>query len=263
MVMSTRYLEHYVQPLLDNEFDHIQNVRFGTKALTFWPYRFVEDRDADELLRLFERLIAKGKHVALMAHYNHPRELETSIARRAISRIRDTGAVIRSQGPLLANINDRSEIWSKLWQDQVSLGIIPYYMFVERDTGARRYFEIPLARAHAIYKGAIQNVSGLARTARGPSMSAGPGKIEIQGTAQIAGHKVFVTSPYCRLVRERLCELELPYLVHNVARGSDKRAAFVERSGRMMVPYLIDPNTSIEMFESADIVAYLEESYGR
>ncbi len=71
----------------------------------------------------------------------------------------------------------------------------------------------------------------------------------------------FEASPFCRIVREKLCELELPYLLHNVARGSEKRAAFIERSGKMMVPYLIDPNTSTEMFESADIVRYLEETY--
>jgi len=71
----------------------------------------------------------------------------------------------------------------------------------------------------------------------------------------------YEASPFSRLVREKLCELELPYLLHNVARDSEKREAFVERSGKMMVPYLIDPNTSIEMFESADIVRYLEETY--
>ncbi len=72
----------------------------------------------------------------------------------------------------------------------------------------------------------------------------------------------FEASPYCRLVREVLCELELPYLLHNVARGSRGRAAFVARSGKMMVPYLADPNTGRELFESAEIVRYLEESYG-
>lgn len=71
----------------------------------------------------------------------------------------------------------------------------------------------------------------------------------------------FEASPFCRLVREALCELELPYLLHNVARGSRQRAAFVARTGRMQVPYLVDPNTGREMFESADIVRYLEETY--
>jgi glutathione S-transferase len=71
----------------------------------------------------------------------------------------------------------------------------------------------------------------------------------------------FESSPFCRLVREKLCQLEIPYRLHNVGRGSEQRKAFVARSGRMMVPYLIDPNTGTELFESADIVRYLEETY--
>jgi glutathione S-transferase len=71
----------------------------------------------------------------------------------------------------------------------------------------------------------------------------------------------FEASPFCRLVREELCSLELPYLLHNVAKGSAKRDAFVTRSGKMMVPYLVDPNTDQAMFESADIVRYLRNTY--
>jgi glutathione S-transferase len=71
----------------------------------------------------------------------------------------------------------------------------------------------------------------------------------------------FEASPFCRIAREALSSLELPYVLHNVAKGSDKRDEFVRRSGKMMVPYLADPNTGREMFESADIVAYLEQTY--
>jgi glutathione S-transferase len=71
----------------------------------------------------------------------------------------------------------------------------------------------------------------------------------------------FEASPYCRLVRESLSSLELPYRLHNVAKGSPRRAAFLQRSGRMQVPWLLDPNTGAAMFESADIVAYLERTY--
>ncbi len=71
----------------------------------------------------------------------------------------------------------------------------------------------------------------------------------------------FEASPFCRIVRETLCSLELPYLLHNVGRGSPRREDFVKRSTRMMVPYLVDPNTQTAMFESADIVRYLESSY--
>jgi glutathione S-transferase len=71
----------------------------------------------------------------------------------------------------------------------------------------------------------------------------------------------FESSPFSRMVRETLCELELPYLLHNVGKDSPHRAAFVERSGKMMVPYLADPNTGTEMFESADIQQYLRRTY--
>jgi len=190
LVMKTKNLRAHIEPLL--ELEQIRTIRIGSKALTFWPQRVISDKDADDLLDLFREVQAAGKHLALMAHYNHWRELEPAIAREAIARVRETGAQIRAQGPLLAHINDNADDWARLWQTQVELGIVPYYMFVERDTGARRYFEVPLARAWNIYRDAMKQVSGLARTARGPSMSSHPGKVEIQGVTEVAGEKVFV-----------------------------------------------------------------------
>jgi glutathione S-transferase len=71
----------------------------------------------------------------------------------------------------------------------------------------------------------------------------------------------FEASPFCRIAREALSSLELPYVLHNVAKGSPSREAFVARSGKMMVPYLVDPNTGVAMFESAEIVDYLIRTY--
>jgi hypothetical protein len=81
-----------------------------------------------------------------------------------------------------------------MWKQQVALGCIPYYMFVERDTGPKGYFGVPLADAHDIFRRAFRSVSGLARTVRGPSMSAMPGKVAVLGTQEIRGEKVFVLS---------------------------------------------------------------------
>lgn len=192
MVMKTHHLKSYLDGMMRPELDHVQNIRIGTKSLTFWPQRFVTDPDADELLALLQRLVAGGKHVALMAHFNHWREMDTPIVREAVKRIRAAGVVIRAQAPVVQHINDDPDVWAKMWRMQVGMGIIPYYMFVERDTGAKRYFEVPLERTYQIYREAIQQVSGLARTARGPSMSAGPGKVEIQGIIELNGEKVFV-----------------------------------------------------------------------
>jgi KamA family protein len=194
MVMRARHLRSCIEPLLHDELDHIRHIRIGTKALAFWPYKFVTDPDADELMRLFEHVVARGRHLAVMAHFTHPRELETPIVQQAIARIRSTGAVIRTQAPLVRHVNDSPEIWAESWRQQVRLGCIPYYMFVERDTGPRGYFEVPLARAHEIFASAFRQVSGLARTVRGPSMSATPGKVVILGTQRVRGERVFVLS---------------------------------------------------------------------
>ena len=88
----------------------------------------------------------------------------------------------------------------------------------------------------------------------------------------------FEGSPYSRLVREVLCELELPYLLRNTGKAlrsdigppqwrdqwfkgpkdtSRNRKALLARSGHVQVPYLVDPNTGVEMYESEDIIAYL------
>ena len=72
----------------------------------------------------------------------------------------------------------------------------------------------------------------------------------------------YEASPFCVLVSEKLCELELPYLMRNCGRGSPKRQELFEKRGTFQVPYIEDPNFGVAMFESADIVAYLQETYG-
>src|SRR3989442_9729956 len=72
----------------------------------------------------------------------------------------------------------------------------------------------------------------------------------------------FEGCPYCRKGREVLCELDPDYLTPPVARGSPRRAELVKRGGKMLAPYLVDPNTRTEMYESDDIIGYLNATYG-
>jgi len=94
----------------------------------------------------------------------------------------------------------------------------------------------------------------------------------------------FESSPYSRRVRELLCELELPYLLRSTgkARWQDlgppilraklfpelpvvgrTRPELLQRAGKVQVPYLVDPNTGIEMFESQAIREYLLDTYAK
>jgi KamA family protein len=192
LTAKTSIMAAYIEPLLTKEFDHIRNIRIGSKTLSYWPYRFLTDKDADDLLRLFEKVKKAGKHLAFQAHFNHPVELSTDAVKQAISRIQNTGAHIRTQSPLLRNINDDAKIWADMWKEQVRQGLIPYYMFVARDTGSKDFFDVPLEKAWNIFRKAYRNVSGVSRTVRGPSMSANPGKIQILGVTEVKGEKVFV-----------------------------------------------------------------------
>jgi L-lysine 2,3-aminomutase len=192
LVMRAAVLRRYIEPLLAPDLEHLLSIRIGTKALAYWPHRVLGDTDAHELLRLFEEVRAAGKHLALMAHYSHPRELSPPAARQALARVQDTGAVVRCQAPIVAHVNDDPATWASMWRAQHRLGAVPYYMFVERDTGPRRYFEVPLARALRVFNEAFRQVGGVARTVRGPSMSATPGKVVIDGVARVAGEEVFV-----------------------------------------------------------------------
>lgn len=192
MIMKAEHLETYFDKLLSDDLSHIKNIRIGTKALAYWPYRFLTDPDSDDLLRVLEKVVKAGKHLAMMLHFNHYRELETEAVEKAVRRLSDIGAVFRTQSPILRNINAESETWIRMWQRQVSMGMVPYYMFVVRDTGAQHYFGVPLVESWDIFRNAYQNVSGLARTVRGPSMSCIPGKVQVLGVSEVAGEKVIV-----------------------------------------------------------------------
>lgn len=192
LIMRAKTLAAYMDAVLKADLPGLQTIRIGTKALSYWPYRFVSDPDTPELLQLMRRVVAAGKHLALMAHVNHANELRTAVAEQAIANIRATGAEIRTQSPIMRRINDTPEEWTELWRQQVSLGMVPYYMFLARDTGAQHHFAVPLIRAWEVYSQAIRGVSGLARTVRGPSMSCAPGKIEVSGVARIHGQRVMV-----------------------------------------------------------------------
>jgi L-lysine 2,3-aminomutase len=202
MVMSTARLRTHLEPLLT--VDTVRTLRIGTKSVAYWPQRFVTDHDADDVLRLFEQVVSSGRNLAVMAHFSHPRELSTAIARRALSRIRSTGALVYCQAPIIARVNDDATTWGELWQAELNSGAVPYYMFVERDTGPHEYFKVPLARSVEIFHSAYRRLPGLARTVRGPVMSTTSGKIVVDGVEP---------SPQGRFFQLRLLQARNPAIV--------------------------------------------------
>jgi glutathione S-transferase len=71
----------------------------------------------------------------------------------------------------------------------------------------------------------------------------------------------YEASPFVKQVREVLCELELPHVYHTVARNSPRRKELENKWQTFQVPYIEDPNTGIAMFETKEIISYLNDSY--
>ncbi len=132
----------------------------------------------------------------------------------------------------------------------------------------------------ALRETAVNRIKSL--LASGVRLNAGRRAIPSRNPAQYLTLYSFESSPYSRMVREKLCALELPYLLINLGKQqradmgpanfrftlkpyrplpNTKRATFFAQHGNVQVPYLIDPNTGQALFESADITRYLADEY--
>lgn len=114
---------------------------------------------------------------------------------------------------------------------------------------------VPLMLSLGLFTTITAGLSTIGRLGKGNSYVASkvpPQPIEIWA---------YEGSPFCKLVRETLVELELPHLLHSCARGSPRRQEFFQKNGTFQVPYIEDPNTGVKMFESAEIIEYLKATY--
>jgi L-lysine 2,3-aminomutase len=190
MTMNAELVARHIRPLLEADLKNLRNIRIGSKSISYWPHKYVSDSGVDEILGVFSEVVEHGKNLIFVAHFNHYQELQTAALKQAALNILRTGAQIRTQSPLLNHINASPDIWARMWQEQVDLGMVPYYFFVVRDTGAQHYFSVPLVQAWDIFRKAYNQVSGICRTVRGPSMSCTPGKVEVLGPTVVNGKKV-------------------------------------------------------------------------
>jgi KamA family protein len=196
MIMSPATLKNYIQRILDAKLPNLESIRFGTKSLSYWPFTFLPifNQEAGEMLDMFKQISDAGIHLSIMAHFNHHVELDNEVVQEAIMNIRASGAQIRTQAPLLNHINNSSKVWAEMWKMQVNLGLVPYYMFIERETGPYKYFQVSLSEAYKVYTDAVRQTGSLAKTVTGPVMSAAKGKVQVLGIIEnpLDGKKQFM-----------------------------------------------------------------------
>jgi len=177
LVLATEKLDAILAEL--RKIDHVRIVRIGTKMPAFNPFRILDD---PKLLEMFERHGSDDRKLYVMTHFNHPREL-TPEARRAVTLLMKTGAVLANQTPLLRGINDDPAVLGELFNELSYIGVPPYYLFQCRPTLGNRMFSIPIEEGFEIFEKARMLCSGTGKRARFV-MSHVTGKIEMVGRTE-------------------------------------------------------------------------------
>lgn len=187
------------------------------------------------------------------------------------SRYRDEATALagRAQFPLLVDDNTGAVLLESA--DIIAYLGKTYGRGARRSSPVRRGFDVSTAQLAS----ALQWRPGGLR-----GMTAEPAAVPDQPLILFS----FEASPYSKPVRARLCELQLPYLLRNTAKGTwtdmgppqfrdrlfkapqgttRNRRWLAEHTGQVQVPYLIDPNTGTAMYESQAILDYLNQTYAR
>lgn len=175
-MMSNKRIAHILQRL--SEIDHVGMIRFGSKMPVYLPSRFKDP----ELLDILREHNHPGKHIYVVTHVDHPRELasESVIAHRNLA---NAGISLLSQTVLMRGVNDDPKILSELFRALTRIGVRPYYVFQCRPVKGGIHFQVPLLDAFGIFEKAKKSVSGPAKTARF-ALSHVSGKIEVVSVEQ-------------------------------------------------------------------------------
>ena len=174
LIRSTEWLTEIISKL--REIEHVKIIRIGSKMVAFNPYRIIEDK---ALLEMINKYSKPGRRIYIMTHFTHPRELsETAV--RAVNLLREVGAVLSNQNPMIKGINSDADTLAGLFQKLSYCGIPPYYVFQCRPSLGNKGYSIPVEKGLNIFEKACARVSGLAKRAV-YVMSHSTGKIQVLG----------------------------------------------------------------------------------
>ena len=172
LILSTARLKSIFERI--RSVPHVKIIRIGTKMPAFEPQRLTRDPSLMDLIRTHS---VGEKKIYIMAHFTHPREL-TSESLECLDALQRAGAITVNQTPLIAGINDHSDVLADLLSRLSFSGVTPYYVFQCRPTLGNRSYSVPLETAWQIFSQAQTRCSGLAKRARFV-MSHKTGKVEV------------------------------------------------------------------------------------
>ena len=134
------------------EIPHVEIIRIGSKVPAVLPMRIT-----DKLVK-----ILRNYHPLFVSlHFAHPSELTEETA-EACARLADAGIPLGSQTVLLAGVNDRPEIMTKLMQGLLKIRVRPYYLYQCDPVSGTGHFRTPVSKGLEIISRLRGHTSGYA-----------------------------------------------------------------------------------------------------
>ena len=180
--LETKIIKQFLEKL--STIKHLDFIRFGTRIPVVFPDRILEDKF---LLNLLKKYSLKERRIYIVTHFNHPSEL-TKKSIKSIDKLISSNVIINNQTVLMKDVNDDSEILSKLFNKLTNIGVVPYYVFQCRPVKrVKNHFQVPFYKSLKIVEDAKKKLNGLGKRFK-YVMSHRTGKIEIIG---ILGKEIY------------------------------------------------------------------------
>lgn len=130
---------------------HLRRLRIHTRQPIVLPERVDH--------ALLHWLSDSPLQTVIVLHANHANEFDAEV-RRAIGRLRQSGATLLNQAVLLRGVNDRVDALADLSVALFEAGVLPYYLhLLDRVSGAA-HFEVPDAEAMALHEALNNRLPG-------------------------------------------------------------------------------------------------------
>lgn len=172
--MTDRWISNFLDRL--DGISHLTHVRIHTKMPCTLPSRITDE--------LASALSNRRFRVALVAHFNHPREL-TSSARQSLARLTRAGITLYAQSVLLRGINDDVQTLELLFQTLYENGVTPFYLHHPDHTPGTFQFRLSIERGRQLVRDLSGLLSGPALPHYVLDLPGGDGKVPLLDTQRV------------------------------------------------------------------------------
>lgn len=133
------------------EIKHVERLRIHSRLSIVLPERITEN--------LIACLTQTRLQIIMVAHCNHPNEIDTSV-KIAMKRFQAANIALFNQSVLLKDINNDASVLIELSKALFAMGVVPYYLhLLDRVQGAA-HFEVPEKQARVLYADLVKNLPG-------------------------------------------------------------------------------------------------------